>query len=143
MRDVPRYTRVQRTFVWIIVTVFLAGSILVALAIIAGSLVLGLVGTATVVTAGLAGVILPRLGLSAGLSFNVNYPADAGQNQGKSGPPRDVPYKTRPEVPARWLPKGPDRERAKPQHVNLGPHEHLRSVGGEEVIEMPEKEREE
>lgn len=137
------YTRVQRTFPWIIVAVFLAGSLLVASAIITGSLLLGLLGTGAVVVAVLGGVILPKLGLSAALSFSVNYPADAGEKQGKSGPPRDVPYKTRAEVPARWLPKGPDRERAKPQHVNLGPHEHLRSVGGEEVIEMPEKEREE
>jgi hypothetical protein len=134
---------VQRTFPWIIVTVFLAGAVLVGLGIIAGSLLLSLLGTAAVVVAGLAAVILPRFGLSAPLSFSVNYPADAGHKQGTSGPPRDEPYKTRPEVPARWLPAGPDRERAKPQHVNLGPHERLRSVGGEEIIEIPEKEREE
>jgi hypothetical protein len=48
-----------------------------------------------------------------------------------------------PEIPARKLPEGPDRERSKPQQVNLGPHEKLRTIGGQEVIEIPEKEREE
>lgn len=135
-----RYDRVERTLPWVVVAVFLAGAVLVALGIIAGSLILGLTGTAIVVAAGLGGVILPRLGLSAPLSFNVNFPEDAGSEGDDSGS-KDEPYRKLPETPARRLPEGPDRERAKPQHVNLGPHERLRSLGGEEVIEVPEDER--
>jgi hypothetical protein len=136
---VSRYDRVERTTPWIIVAVFLAGSLLVAMAIITGSLVLGVVGAAVVVAAGLSGVILPRVGLSAPLSFSENFPESAGRG-GSDPDDQEQPYRKIPEVPARRLPKGPDHERAKPQHVNLGPHEHLRSLGGEEVIEVPEEE---
>lgn len=134
-----RYNRVQRVFPWVVVAVFLAGALLVAFAIIAGSLVLGMVGAVTVVTAGLAGVVLPHVGLSAPLSFSENFPESAGGGpQSGESPDDDQPYRKLPEIPARRLPKGPDRERSKPQHVNLGPQENLRTVGGEEVIEVPD-----
>ena len=141
-----RYDRVERTVPWIIVTVFLAGAVLVAAGIIADGLALALAGTFMVVAAGLAGVILPQVGLSAPLSFNANFPeegrASASQAPAGDDPQQDQRYHTMPEVPARRLPDGPDPERAKPQHVNLGPHERLRVLSGEEVIEVPEDERE-
>jgi hypothetical protein len=137
------YDRTERTFPWIIVTVFLAGAVLVGLGIVMGSLWVAIAGAVTVVVAGLGGAILPRFGLSAPLSFSVNYPESAGAEGAPSNDDHDErSYDELPEVPARRLPSGPDRERAKPQHVNLGPHEHLRVSGGEEVIEVPEKERE-
>ena len=134
------YDRVERTVPWVIVAVFLAGAVLVAFGIIAGSLILGITGSVLVVVAGLGGVILPRLGLSAPLSFTVDFPENTGPERAGNGS-QDEPYRKLRETPARRLPEGPDRERAKPQHVNLVPHEHLRSVGGEEVIEVPEDER--
>ena len=138
-----RYRRVERIVPWIIVAVFLAGAVIVGLAIVAGSLLLGVIGSVTVVAAGLAGAILPHVGLSAPMSFSVNFPDDAGERGSLGGGDDGRPYKTLPEVPARKLPKGADRGRAKPQQMNLGPHERLRIVGGEEVIEIPEKERDE
>ena len=45
-------------------------------------------------------------------------------------------------MPARRLPKGPDKERAKPQYVNLGPTEHLRRLEGETVIDNAAREPE-
>lgn len=136
---VSRYDRVQRTSPWIIVAVFLAGAILVALGITAGSLVLALVGAVTVVVAGGCGAILPRLGLSAPMSFNANFPESAGESESGNSPEDKQPYHELPEVPARRLPKGPDKERAKPQYVNLGPTEHLRRLEGETVIEVPDE----
>lgn len=76
-----RYDRVERTFPWIIVAVFLAGALLIAAGIIAGSLVLGLAGTALVVVATVGGFVLPRYGLSAPLSFSADFPErHAGQS---------------------------------------------------------------
>ena len=137
------YSRVERTSPWVVVAVFLLGAVLVGLAIVAGSLSLGITGAVLVVAASVAGFVLPRAGLSAPLSLGVNYPDSAGSGTPLGGSNDDRPYHTMPEVPARKLPKGPDRGRSKPQQVNLGPHENVRMVGGEEVIETPEKEREE
>lgn len=139
----PRYDRTERTVPWVVVAVFLAGAVLVGVAIIAGSLALGIIGAVIVVTAGIAGFVLPHLGLSAPLSLGVNFPDSAGSSDPVGGADDGQPYRTVPEVPARRLPQGPDLERSKPQQVNLGPHERLRTVGGREVIETPEKEREE
>ena len=137
------YDRTERTFPWVVVAVFLAGSVLVGVAIITGSLVLGVIGAVTVAVATIAGFVLPRVGLSAPLSLGVNFPDSAGSGSPMGGPHDDRPYRKVPEIPARKLPEGPDRERSKPQQVNLGPHEKLRTIGGQEVIEIPEKEREE
>lgn len=139
VEKVSRYDRVERTSPWIIVAVFLAGSLVIAAAIVMGSLLLGIVGSVLVVAAVLGWVVLPHLGLSAPLSFSVNFPEGAGRPSDSDD--QEEPYRKIPETPARRLPEGPDRERAKPQWVNLGPHEHLRSIGGEEVIEVPEEER--
>lgn len=137
----PHYDRVERTSPWIIVAVFLAGAMLVAGGIVVGSLVLALVGAVTVVAAGLGGVILPRVGLSAPMSFNEDFPESVGSDDSDAGDGPQEEERKIPEVPARKLPEGPDRDRAKPQYLNLGPHERLRAVGGEEVIEVPEEER--
>lgn len=137
---VSRYDRVQRTTPWIIVAAFLAGAILVGLGITAGSMVLALVGAVTVLVAGVCGAVLPRTGLSAPMSFNENFPESAGRPTTGTSPEDKQPYRELPEVPARRLPKGPDKERAKPQHVNLAPTEHLRQLDGETVIEVPDDE---
>jgi hypothetical protein len=136
---VSGYDRVQRTAPWIIVAVFLAGAVLVALGIIVGGLFLALLGAVSVVVAALCAVVLPRFGLSAPLSYNAEFPDTAarGDPQATDDSHEEQPYEELPEIPARKLPEGPDKERAKPQYVNLAPHERLRAVRGEEVIEIP------
>lgn len=137
-----RYDRVQKTSPWVIVAVFLVGAVLVAMGIIVGGLLLAVLGAVAVVAASLCAVILPRVGLSAPVSFSENFPATAGEgdSQPSDTSAEEQPYVTLPEVSARRLPSGPDKDRAKPQWVNLAPHEHLRAVEGGEVIEIPEEE---
>jgi hypothetical protein len=92
-------------------------------------------------------VVLPKTGLSRPVSFAENVPSQTAgpRARGDGGDGRDgrdensEPYETVPEAPASELPQTPDSERAKPQYVNLAPHERIRRIGGEDVIEVPDE----
>ena len=141
---------------WLLVGTMLAGAILVGTGLMAGSTAVIVIGAVLVVVGGTAAIVLPHLGVVTHVSLAENYPAHTkgprANDTGEPRPPIDThpnhPYTgdqdesslPRPltEVPASELEDPRDPERAKPQHVNLTPHERIRRVAGQDVIEVPD-----
>jgi hypothetical protein len=141
------------TVAWIIVTVILLGVVVTALGIMAVEPGIIWPGVAVIGLGLVFAVVLPRIGVSAPISFNAERPLDTpgprATTNGRTQPPIDTqpgpeepdlsPYHTVAEAPASELPQEPDTDRAKPQYVNLPPDERIRRVGGHDVIETSDE----
>lgn len=157
VRRAEQGERKRDTVAWIVVTVTLVGVVTTALGIMAAQWAAIWAGVAVIALGLVLAVVLPRLGVSAPISFTEHTPADtAGPRKttnGQAAPPIDTqpgdrpgagepdlsPYHTVAEAPASALPQEPDTDRAKPQYVNLPPGERIRRVGGQDVIETPDE----
>lgn len=135
---------------WVLVGALLACAIITGFGFALGDPAVAITAAVIVVLCGLGLMVLPRLGLSDRVSFAVDFPNSTRGPRGAvhDGPTtpvesdpkhrlyKDFPrFRTMDEVHTGDLPEGPDDQPAWPQYVNLAPGQHVRMVGGREVIE--------
>lgn len=86
-----RFSRQSQALAWITVGALIAGAVLIAVSIVAGSLPTAVVGIAVVVATLVAYGVLSRKNAVAPVSFEEEFPTDTpdprGTDDGRSAPP--------------------------------------------------------
>lgn len=142
-----------RSLTWLVTGVFLVGVIVLGAGVAAGSAAVIIIGGALALVAAACGIVLPRRGMSAPISFTKEWPPTTPGPRGRhtyppridtepKAPPRPPPPLI-PEIHGKDAPHFPDRERSFAQHFNLDPHERLHVIEGQPYIELDLDEGEE